>query len=114
MTIRGHKDRVLISQPDRKGAFTATKQALFLEHFAAPCNLQESARVAGVSHQTIYNRRYADPAFRDAFARAEENGILSLRAELVRRSLQLLSAATPDEKALAELPGWTAGPSCTF
>ena len=89
----------------RESCFTPDKQAIFLAHFAATCNLTESAKEAGVGRRVVYGARIRDEDFRHAFALAEENGIISLRAEMARRSMQLLEAVTPDEKALAALPG---------
>jgi hypothetical protein len=47
----------------------------------------------------------ATTTFANAFILAEEMGVENLKAELVRRSLALLQATTPDEVALASLPG---------
>jgi hypothetical protein len=57
----------------------------------------------------IYDRLQHDEAFAGAFHVAEEAGVQNLRAELVRRSLALLQATTPDEVALATLPGLDCG-----
>lgn len=103
--VKGTKQRIVQERKVRETCFTPDKQALFLAHFAATCNLTESANVAGVGRRVVYGARVRDEAFRHAFALAEENGIISLRAEMARRSMQLLMAVTPEEKALAALPG---------
>jgi hypothetical protein len=103
--MRGTKQRIVQERKVRESCFTPDKQALFLAHFAATCNLTESAKLAGVGRRVVYCARVRDEAFRQAFAVAEENGIISLRAEMARRSMQLLDAVTPEEKALAALPG---------
>lgn len=105
MNIRSSKGRVLVAMKARPSLFTDDQQARFLQHFSATCNLGESAAAAGVSRKTIYDRLRRDQPFADAFAVAEEHGVGNLRAELVRRSLALLQATTPDEQALASLPG---------
>jgi hypothetical protein len=105
LTIRKNKGRVLVAAAARADLFDDAKQAVFLGHFAATCNLLQSAAAAGVSRKTVYQRRRFDEAFAEAFARAEESGVECLRGEMVRRSLALLRAATPDEVALASLPG---------
>ena len=105
MNIRKSKGRRLVGMADRPNLFTDAQQIVFLGHFAATCNLGQSAAVAGVSRKVIYERLRRDGAFAAAFAQAEETGVANLRAELVRRSLALLEAATPDEAALASLPG---------
>jgi hypothetical protein len=89
----------------RPNLFTDAQQAVFLGHFAATCNLGQGAAAAGVDRRVIYDRLRHDEAFAAAFHAAEETGVANLRAELVRRSLALLQAATPDEVALASLPG---------
>ncbi len=105
VNIRRSKGRRLVAMAERRNLFTDEQQVVFLGHFAATCNLAASAAAAGVSRKVIYERQRHDPAFAAAFAVAEETGVCSLRAELVRRSLTLLQAATPDEVALASLPG---------
>nr|WP_314442875.1 hypothetical protein [uncultured Sphingomonas sp.] len=103
--IRGNSNRVLQAHREPQRNFTHAKRKQFLGHFAATGNVSESARTAGVPLSTAYDRRRVDHAFRDAWALAEENAVITLRAEMVRRSLELLQAATPDEVALATLPG---------
>jgi hypothetical protein len=103
--IRGNSNRVLQSHRERDRDFTHAKRKLFLSHFAATGNVSASATHAGVAFSTAYDRRREDPAFRDAWALAEENAVITLRAEMVRRSLELLAATTPDEVAVASLPG---------
>lgn len=105
MVIRGNSHRVLQEHQDSDRSFTHAKRMAFLSHFAATGNVSASARLAGVVFSTAYDRRRRDPAFKAAWALAEENAVLTLRAEMVRRSLELLRAATPDEVAAATLPG---------
>lgn len=103
--IRASRGRRLVAMTPRKNEFTDAQQKIFLGQFAATCNLGRSALEAGVKRAVIYDRLEHDEAFAAAFHVAEENGVLSLRAELVRRSLALLQAATPDEAGLASLEG---------
>ena len=95
MTIRASKGRRLVKMADRPNLFTDAQQATFLSHFAATCNLGQSATAAGVRRTVIYDRLGHDAAFASAFHVAEETGVQNLRAELVRRSLVLLRATTP-------------------
>jgi hypothetical protein len=53
-------------------------------------------------------RRQDDEQFRLAFKQAQDNAVTLLRAELVRRGLELLQAATPDEQAAPALAGMDA------
>jgi len=105
MAIRATKNRVLHSHRDGTKAFSLAKQTKFLAHFAATGNVVQAAEAAGIGRSTPYHRRQIDPAFRAAFALAEENAVITLRAEMVRRSLELLAATTPDGVAAASLPG---------
>lgn len=103
--IRASRGRRLVSVTPRANEFTDAQQHIFLGHFAATCNLGQSAVAAGVRRGVIYDRLQHDEAFAAAFHVAEETGVTNLRAELVRRSLALLQATTPDEVALASLGG---------
>ncbi len=105
MNIRQSKGRRLVAMASRPNLFTDGQQKIFLGHFAATCNLGQSASAAGVRRGVIYDRLEHDEAFAAAFHVAEENGVVTLRAELLRRSLALLEAATPDEAALANIEG---------
>lgn len=105
MTIRASRGRRLVKMAPRPNLFTDAQQAIFLSQFAATCNLGQSAAAAGVRRHVIYDRLEHDAAFASAFHVAEETGVQTLRAEVVRRSLALLQATTPDEVALASLPG---------
>lgn len=109
LTIRASKGRQLVKMAARPNLFTDQQQAVFLSHFAATCNLGQSATAAGVRRSVIYDRLQHDDAFAGAFHVAEEAGVQNLRAKLVRRSLALLQATTPDEVALPTLPGLDCG-----
>lgn len=108
MAIRGTTGRLLQEQGERKGEFTHAQKQVFLGFFAGSCNVKDAAARAEVATSTLYNHRLSDPAFRKAWAIAEEEGIATLRAELVRRGLELVRAATPDEASVAALAGMDA------
>ena len=89
-------------------AFTEAKQKAFLSFFAGSCNVADAAARVGVATSTLYARRGSDPAFRAAWAVAQDQAVAALRAELVRRGLELVRAATPDDASLAALGGMDA------
>jgi hypothetical protein len=102
---RGHQ---LQAQESQHQEFTQERQERFLTLFSATSNIRYSARELGIATSTIHHRRRSDPAFRAAFAAAQEQAVVSLRAELVSRGLSLLNACTPDEAAEAALAGMDA------
>lgn len=102
---RGHQ---LQYQEAQHQEFTQELQERFLTLFSATSNIRYCAREIGVATTTIHQRRRRDPAFRAAFAAAQEQAVVSLRAELVSRSLALVNACTPDEAAEAALSGMDA------
>lgn len=57
-------------QKARADSFTKRKQQRFLDALAATCNIRAAAAHAGVSVQTVYNRREWDEAFAQAWGRA--------------------------------------------
>lgn len=88
--------------------FSTERQQAFLSLFAESCNIRASAQKAGVGVSTVYGRRRDDPAFRAAFAAAQDHATALLKAELVRRGLELLRAATPGEVDRTALAGMDA------
>jgi hypothetical protein len=84
------------------------RQKRFLTAFANSGNITSSAKQARVSLSTIWLRRQNDAEFQAAFKQAQDNAVTLLRAELVRRGLELLQAATPDEQAAPALAGMDA------
>ena len=106
--IRETKGHKLQYQQTQHQEFTHERQEQFLTLFSATSNVRYCAREVGIATSTIHHRRRSDPAFRTAFAAAQEQAVISLRAELVSRGLALLNATTPDEAAEAALSGMDA------
>jgi len=71
----------------RRGKFTRERKLVFLEHFAATCDLMASAEVAGVGWSTVYAHRRDDPAFAEGMKEAVEIGVARLEAEAARDRL---------------------------
>nr|WP_314442525.1 hypothetical protein [uncultured Sphingomonas sp.] len=93
---------------ERKNEFGLERQQAFLSLFAESCNIGAAARKIGVSPSTIHRRRREDLEFRAAFAAAQDHATALLKAELVRRGLELLRAATPKQADGAALAGMDA------
>ncbi|GAA3996687.1 hypothetical protein GCM10022211_02230 [Sphingomonas humi] len=106
--IRNTKGHQVQFQEDQREAFTQERQDRFLTLFSATSNIRYCSREIGIATSTIHHRRRHDPVFRAAFAAAQEQAVVSLRAEMVSRGLALLQAASPDEAADAALSGMDA------
>ena len=61
---------------------------LFLEKLAETCNVRESCRHAGIDRQTAYNARKSNPAFKDLWTVAIDEGVDVLRLEARRRAVE--------------------------
>lgn len=79
---------------DRK-LFDAERRAVFLDWFAGTGNLSWAAEKAGVHYRTVLRHAAEDPAFREAFEKADEMSALRIRAWLKEAKRDL-------EKAQAE------------
>jgi hypothetical protein len=88
--------------------FTEARQRLFLTKFAGTANVKDSAREAGVAVSTITGRRRSDPRFRAAFDEAQAEAVVILRAELVRRGLELLQCTGANDRSVTTLQGMDA------
>lgn len=108
MGISGGNGRELQRRSERSNEFGLERQKAFLTLFAESCNIRASARKVGVGVTTIYRRRTEDAEFRAAFAAAQDHATALLKAELVRRGLELLRAATPEKADEAALAGMDA------
>lgn len=93
---------------ERKNEFGEERQKLFLGHLADSCNIKAAARKAKVAVSTVYMRRQKDPRFRAALAEAQDMAVLTLRAELIRRGLELVRAGAPTETSGETLAGMDA------
>lgn len=87
----GNKRVVQVVREGRIKRFDAKRQAVFLEWFAATCNVALSAEKAGVVPQTVFKHRMKDPVFAEGWRQAMAQGYARLEAELVRAA----SGASP-------------------
>lgn len=70
-------------QRRKKPRFNKARKQVFLEWFAATCNVRLAARQVGVSQATAYRNRMNDPDFAEAWDRALEQGYARLEAKLL-------------------------------
>jgi 3-hydroxyisobutyrate dehydrogenase-like beta-hydroxyacid dehydrogenase len=89
--ISAGKGRLLQVRRGGKGRqFSIKRQLIFLDHFAATCNVTMSAEAAGIDPTTAYRLRRRNEAFRQAWRLAQDQGYVALEADLVRRARDLL------------------------
>jgi len=78
-------------KPKKRGRQTAANrkalQAVFLRQFEASGEIGPSARTAGINRDTHYHWLQTDPAYRAAYADAEQMRVEILEKELRRRGL---------------------------
>jgi hypothetical protein len=67
--------------------FDGRRRALFLEWFAATCNVRLSAERAGVAYQTVFKHRMKDEGFAEAWDRALQQGYAYLEARVLQEAL---------------------------
>lgn len=102
---KGRKLRRLEGKPNR---FGLERQKAFLKAFASSCNIRAAAAEVGITPASVWFRRRDDEQFRAAFEAAREYAIVHLESELVARGLDLLNAATPDDRERLAFPGMDA------
>ncbi|MFL6771067.1 MAG: hypothetical protein ACJ8E4_05045 [Sphingomicrobium sp.] len=94
LSIRRNKNR--LKQATRTGGrklFDADRKAIFLEWFAATCNVKLSAEQADICYHSAFRHRREDSAFAEAWDAALAQGYAALEAGL------LADAIAPDTDA---------------
>jgi hypothetical protein len=72
----------------KKPRFDKARKRIFLEWFAATCNVRLAARQVGISQATAYRNRMSDPDFAEAWDRALEQGYARLEAKLLEMQFE--------------------------
>lgn len=67
--------------------WTLQRQADFLAHLAASCNVRASAAKVGMSEQSVYKLRMRSAEFRRAFDIARDEGYVALEMMLLERAM---------------------------
>ncbi len=83
--------------------WTATREKAFLSALAGHANVTKALAVAGMSSTSLYRRRQAQPAFREAWDEALSEGYATLEAEMLARALDSKDAKMADGTKLTLL-----------
>jgi hypothetical protein len=81
----------------RKGGWTKTRRARFLDTLALSCNVTLAVREAGMSTANAYRLRRMDPEFAELWREALVAGYERLETELLQRALQSVNAIAPGD-----------------
>ena len=85
LRVSPNKNRLVqVRRTGRRKLFDKAAKELFLEWFAATCNVRLSAARAGVAYQTVFKHRMKDPEFADAWDVALAQGYARLEARLLQ------------------------------
>ena len=90
--VRGHAGVQLMRKRKLPVEFDRERKQVFLDHFAATCNLEESAGEAGISLSPVYRALQSDPAFLAGFEEALRLGYLCMEAEALREQREAQQA----------------------
>jgi hypothetical protein len=97
LKVGANKNRIVqVRRAGPRKLFDKARKEVFLEWFAATCNLRLSAGKAGVHDKTVYKHLMKDEAFVEAFERALRLGYMRLEARQVQEAHRLtLSSEAP-------------------
>ncbi|HEX8640258.1 MAG TPA: hypothetical protein VF704_03780 [Allosphingosinicella sp.] len=77
----GRNRQLQVTRISGRKLFDEAARAEFLEWFAATCNASWAAERAGFNYKTVWKHRMNDPAFAEAYDRAEEQAVARLRSK---------------------------------
>src|SRR4030095_1576341 len=105
-THPSHNRLTQVARINRPKLFDAKRKALFLEWFAATCNVTLSAEKAGINYRTAYKHRRKDSAFAEAWDEALAQGYAALEAGLLAEAIaaEIAKIAEGDEQGEAPSP----------
>jgi hypothetical protein len=75
---------VQIAKRGGRKLFDEERREVFLEWFAATCNVKLAAEKAGVAYQTLFKHRMKDPAFAQRWDAALQQGYARVEARLLQ------------------------------
>lgn len=111
--VPGNRRRVQKRRWRRKELFGKKRKEIFIEALSCSCNVTAAAEAAGIVVNTAYNHRRTDPAFREMWWQALEQGAAKLvalrlqreieRAENPSGALDVTMDGPPDERQIADL-----------
>lgn len=100
--VTPNKNRLLqVRRTGGRRLFDATRKEVFLEWFAATCNVRLSAGKARVHEKTVYKHLAKDAAFLEAFGWAVQLGYMRLEARQLQEAHQLRLRASHARSAQA-------------
>jgi hypothetical protein len=82
--VQLRKTAVKKKTPER---WTVTKERMFLAALAGHANVTKALGIVRMSSTSLYKRRQAQPAFREAWDAALSEGYAALEAEMLARAL---------------------------
>ncbi|MEA3011611.1 MAG: hypothetical protein QOD42_156 [Sphingomonadales bacterium] len=77
----GRHREIQLMRPGRRKLFNRAAQQVFLEWFAATCNVKWSAERAGFNYKTVLRHRMTDPVFAEGWDRAVPQAYARLEAQ---------------------------------
>lgn len=87
MRVTPNKNRLVqVRRTGGRKLFDKRRKEVFLEWFAATCNVRLSAGKAGVCDKTVYKHLAKDEAFFEAFGRALQLGYVRLEARILQEA----------------------------
>jgi len=97
MIVPGNNRRLQKRRSERRKLFGPRLKERFLEELSCTANVAASAATAGISEGCVYAHRRADPAFREAFWLALEQGVAKLVALRLQRELERAQGGGADQ-----------------
>ena len=73
--------KIQLARPGKRKLFNRAAQEVFLEWFAATCNVSWSAEMAGFNYKTVLRHRMTDPVFAEGWDRAVPQAYARLEAQ---------------------------------
>jgi hypothetical protein len=104
--VAGSNGRKLQKRKVRRDGWTKAKRTLFLDTFAATCNLAHAVRVCGMSEHSLRALKHRDAQFAVLCEEALQDGYARLEAELLARTLgQQIDEENPtDDERVPQAP----------
>lgn len=79
--VPGKHREIQVARTGRRKLFNRAAQEVFLEWFAATCNVKWSAEMAGFNYKTVLRHRMTDPVFAEGWDRAVRQAYARLEAQ---------------------------------
>ena len=111
LRVRPCKHRLIqVTRTPNRKLFDAARREVFLEWFAATCNVRLAAAKAEINYQTVFKHRMKDEAFAAAWDRALVQGYAYLEARLLQEAMNVDQSGTLIEDSPSTIPSAGNGP----